>query len=159
MTYIMSEEQLVHKRAYSRQRYIENKERIDQYHRQHYWSDPEKQRERHRLYRLTHKEEMVQYNMQRRLRDKIKAVKIVGRGKVQCAGCPCNDIRVLDINHINGGGRDAHQNIRGADFYRAISSGKRGIDDLNILCKNCNWIHYLELIRGRASAIYWRVKT
>lgn len=57
--------------------------------------------------------------------------------------CGIDDIRCLQINHINGSGaRDLKQNAY--KFYREIANGKRDISDLNILCANHNWIYEYE---------------
>jgi hypothetical protein len=53
---------------------------------------------------------------------------------------------MLEINHKNGGG--AREVKQGNRFNCDIISGRRSIDDLEILCKPCNAVHYLELKYG-----------
>jgi hypothetical protein len=33
----------------------------------------------------------------------IQALIIVGKGCIECTNCGCNNIRILEINHLNGG--------------------------------------------------------
>lgn len=83
-----------------------------------------------------------EYN--RNLRNKV--LNVVGRGKLECARCSCNKRNILEINHMDGNGRkDGHCQV----FFRNIISGKRSIDDLEILCRVCNIWHYIELKYGK----------
>lgn len=66
----------------------------------------------------------------------------------KCNKCGNTDLRVLQINHINGDGRIELKN--NANFYRDIYTGKRKIDDLELLCANCNILFEYE--RGRRFA-------
>jgi hypothetical protein len=65
------------------------------------------------------------------------------------------DARLLEINHKNGGGtKESRTTPDGSiGMYRRIVDGRRGIDDLELLCKICNTIHLVELMypeyRGR----------
>jgi hypothetical protein len=62
----------------------------------------------------------------------------------RCRKCGCNDVRVLQVNHIGGGGikelRTRISKMRGE-----ILRGER--KDLDILCSNCNIIYEFE--RGK----------
>lgn len=54
----------------------------------------------------------------------------------------CVDIRCLQIDHINGGGRKQIKNMKNS--YRMFSYYVRHPEetkkDLQVLCSNCNWI-------------------
>jgi hypothetical protein len=64
--------------------------------------------------------------------------------------CGCEDLSLLDINHINGdGSQDRKENLHGIYFFMLIAKGKRSTDDLDIRCKLCNWKHYLTKEFGR----------
>lgn len=67
----------------------------------------------------------------------------------RCARCGCDDVRLLELNHRNGGGA---KELRAIGSQRklqyAIATGKRPVDDLEVLCKPCNAIHALELKYG-----------
>ena len=68
--------------------------------------------------------------------------------KLKCNRCGCNDLKLLEINHINGGGRQEYKNSThhgNVHFHRLIVTGRRKINDLELLCRPCNSIHYLEL--------------
>lgn len=117
-----------------------------EYYRHRVEKNPEeyraKERERSKRYRKEHPEI---YNA-RILR--INAMKKISNNLV-CNRCGCGDLRILEINHINGGGtKEKRENGRGHIFHSYIISGKRSIDDLELLCKICNIHHYVEDILG-----------
>lgn len=70
-----------------------------------------------------------------------QTLKVYGNGKIQCVLCGFNDIRALQIDHINGGG---------SKEIRKYGSGGTGqyqrLRKMNYppgyqtLCANCNWI-------------------
>lgn len=79
---------------------------------------------------------------------RIKLLSIVSNNNIVCARCGCKDIRLLEINHKNGGGNKELRN-RESKFLTNILTGKRKTDDLELLCKVCNAWHYLELKYGK----------
>jgi predicted RNA-binding Zn-ribbon protein involved in translation (DUF1610 family) len=82
-------------------------------------------------------------------RNKRKSVLLlVGNGVVSCVRCGCDNPALLEINHKEGGGAKDLKNGRGSAFYSSISQLKRGVDDLELLCKPCNAVHALELKHG-----------
>ena len=69
----------------------------------------------------------------------------------KCSRCGNDDYRVLQLNHINGGGRKDMRNYSSPyAFYKAILSEKRAREDLNLLCGNCNILYEYECGRKRA---------
>jgi len=51
--------------------------------------------------------------------------------------CGETDRRVLQVNHLNGGGaKELRSGSLRAQFYRAILDGKRA--DVDLRCANCN---------------------
>ena len=64
--------------------------------------------------------------------------------KPTCVRCGCDDERLLEINHKNGGGRQEFLK-QGNKLYWDIIMLRRTTDDLEILCRVCNAWHYLEL--------------
>ena len=65
----------------------------------------------------------------------------------KCSRCGIRDKRVLQFNHINGGGLKEHAKggiiaQRRNKFYQDIIEGKR--TDINLLCANCNQIYEYE---------------
>lgn len=84
--------------------------------------------------------------------------RIAGTSKPRCNRCGVPDIRVLEINHKDGGGgRELAPRGRGSTrFYWDIALGRRGVDDLELLCRPCNAIHALELKFGPLGArVVW----
>ena len=74
------------------------------------------------------------------------AILLVGKGVLECTRCHCDRPELLEINHINGGGKAEAR--KSAPFYRAIAQLRRTTDDLELLCKPCNAIHALEMVHG-----------
>lgn len=84
-----------------------------------------------------------------RKRLRIEALTIIGNGTIKCCNCGCDDERFIEINHIHGGG--TQQIKRSKDYnkyYRDIKFGRRSIRDLNLLCRVCNSLHYLQMKYG-----------
>jgi len=81
-----------------------------------------------------------------RSKQKIKAFLII-QDEIKCVRCGCLDIRFLEINHKIGGGNKEAKKKGGAGqiIIQDIISGRRKTDDLELLCRPCNHIHYLEL--------------
>jgi hypothetical protein len=80
---------------------------------------------------------------------KHKAKWMVGRGILKCVNCGCDDERILEINHKNGGGskeRKKYTNIN--RYYSDIINGNRSVLDLDIMCRVCNALHYIKLKYG-----------
>ncbi|HEX5508951.1 MAG TPA: hypothetical protein VFX37_10650, partial [Pseudolabrys sp.] len=76
-----------------------------------------------------------------------RAALLVGRGDLVCVRCGCNNPKLLEINHKNGGGGKELKELKGK-FYRRIAKMERPIDDLELLCRPCNAVHALELKHG-----------
>ena len=74
----------------------------------------------------------------------------VGKNKLWCSRCGCDEFRLLEINHVNGCGHKERKGIyrSGLNFWKHIISGERKCDDLNILCKACNILYYIKLNFG-----------
>ena len=64
-----------------------------------------------------------------------KVIKMLG-GK--CILCKTEDLRILQINHINGGGAKELKKISSSTFYNRIAKGIRDTKDLEVRCANCN---------------------
>jgi len=69
---------------------------------------------------------------------------------MKCAMCGCEDTRFLEVNHIKGGGVKERKGYKGGgdklshNMILIIHNGKRGVEDLNLLCRACNSIDHLE---------------
>ena len=102
-----------------------------------------------RRYRVKLRDRGVKYKWNsdgyvQRLR--VKAIEIIG-GPV-CCECGCQEYRILEINHLMGGGNREFAKIPRATFYRSIIAGKRNPKEFNILCRVCNANHYVRDILG-----------
>ena len=92
------------------------------------WARQPKVRERQRILR----NERVQ-DMRRRV------IELLGS---KCARCNIIDDRVLQVDHMNGGGRKERRSVGSYGFLlRVLEMGK---DDYQLLCANCNWIKRME---------------
>ena len=101
-------------------------------------------------YRKKNKERLNNRRRNYRKKIRMKALMKISRQKLACMNCGCDNPRLLEINHKNGGGYEEIKSIGGStQFYLNIINGKRKTDDLNILCKVCNNLHYLELKYGK----------
>ena len=87
---------------------------------------------------------------------KIKAMVMVG-GAV-CVRCGCDELHALEFNHKNGGGASEHRQNNNTPIVDRILTMKRGVDDLEILCRVCNSLDHLERklpgIKGRYEIRY-----
>lgn len=83
------------------------------------------------------------------LKRKKKLLIMISNGNLKCVNCGCNDIRLLEINHKNGGGSVERKRTGCLNLYEQIRRGERGIKDLELLCRVCNAQHYLESKFGR----------
>ena len=107
---------------------IQNRERIRQTSKRHY----NKRRE------YTH-----QYLRKRYSELKKELTLLLGS---KCARCGFEDKRVLQIDHINGGGRKHFKQAGGAYtmFREMIKSVKSKENKYQLLCSNCNLIEAFE---------------
>lgn len=87
--------------------------------------------------------EVNSYDSQSNRLLRVKAMLVISP-EIRCVSCGCDVVGIIEINHKNGGGRAEF--LKGNDkFYRAIATGVRTIDDLELRCKVCNILHYVEM--------------
>jgi hypothetical protein len=80
-------------------------------------------------------------------------------GGKRCANCGCDEFPLLEINHINGGGRLAAKSRSNRQLYRDIVSGRVALNDYNVLCRICNALHYVQNILGvKGHKVIWNDK-
>ena len=117
----------------------------------------QKHREYMQAYMLAYRErrkQSIDYNPEderRKWREQHKLVReraMERLGGKQCANCGCNEFSILEINHINGGGRKALKIKQNRQLYRDIMNDKVDLSEYNILCRICNALHYVEEILG-----------
>ncbi len=100
------------------------------------------------IWRKQHKPQRRIYGRLYFHRIRMGALGVVGRGKLYCRNCKCSSVKLLEINHINGGGRKEFLK-RNYRFYLDIVKKRRKITDLNVLCRICNVLHYLKRKHGK----------
>lgn len=98
-------------------------------------------------WREGHRVELREIGKKQNSQKKHRSLSIVGHGKIECANCGCNDERILEINHVNGGGRKEMLRNGGAGtiMWNEILYNGRKTDDLDIRCKPCNALHAVGL--------------
>lgn len=72
-------------------------------------------------------------------------------GGQRCVNCGVTDMRVLEVNHINGGGsaevkrrkRETGKTYGSNDLYQDIKHNRVDRSFFNILCRPCNAMDYL----------------
>ena len=114
---------------------------------------PDVARRAEQKYRHNHPEWWAMVALRSRIRTKRRAINALGGC---CVICGQTDLRILTINHLNGDGnaerlafRAAHKgaNPDGIYLYRAINSGRRGLESLDVRCYNCNILYEYEIGR------------
>lgn len=136
---------------YYKQYYEKNKEIIRQKNKQRYLARRatkegiEKHRdkctEHSRAYRERHPEKIKERRKRLHLSRKRRALEKVG--DLICANCGCDEVDFLEFNHKNGNGcKEFKEN--GSSMIDKILTHGRTTDDLNILCRVCNALEYLE---------------
>ncbi|HEV7377467.1 MAG TPA: hypothetical protein VGN95_22310 [Pyrinomonadaceae bacterium] len=87
-----------------------------------------------------------------------KAIERFG-GKL-CVNCGCDEFNLLEINHINGGGRVAAKVRQSRQLYRDIVSNRVELRDYNVLCRVCNALHYVQDILGvKGHKVTWIIES
>lgn len=126
---------------------IKRKVYLKDYYRVYYRKNREKLlRQKKEWYRKV-RETRLGYFKKYQQDKKLKVLqKISGLEKPLCSNCNCDDIRLLETNHISGGG--TKERLTGLRLYDAVLNGKRKTSDLNVLCKVCNQLHYVQMKYG-----------
>jgi hypothetical protein len=91
-----------------------------------------------KVYKLTEKQRTYnrEYLRQRNLRLRLEALaKLGGR----CVNCGIDDIRVLQIDHIAGGGMKELKKMHYGAYHENVIAEARN-NKYQLLCANCNWI-------------------
>ena len=83
---------------------------------------------------------------------------IQGSKNLKCVICGCTEYELLEINHINGGGRQELISLKGENLYALIIRGRRKTNDLDIRCKMCNILHFIGLKYGSKVAKRYKLK-
>lgn len=76
-------------------------------------------------------------------------------GGAVCVYCGCDHVPALEINHRNGGGSQEMRSGAGSRLVSDIFYGRRGMSDLEIVCRVCNAWHY---ITRKTGVDNWSIK-
>jgi hypothetical protein len=97
-------------------------------------------REYQRVYRKTHKE-TISLARRRQYRDanRRRRQRVLDLFGSRCVRCGCDDVRVLQVDHINGNGRKEVQGFSSRTKYLLHILAVNGIG-YQLLCANCNLI-------------------
>lgn len=142
-------------RAYMRAYYIKNKEEINRKNREWYQKNKEDVCLRTNKYFKRNLTKYQQYKKKSYGGIKLEVLAKIDPA-MKCTNCGCDDTRFLEINHIKGGGRKEQQRLKKTDhnlsqnWIMLIHKGKRGTEDLNLLCRVCNSIDHLERVYGKS---------
>lgn len=76
---------------------------------------------------------------------KLKIINHYTKGSMKCKRCGFDDVRALQVDHVNGGGY-AHRKSLGNSSTSVYTYLKRNNYPVGfqILCANCNWIKRVE---------------
>lgn len=157
------------KSDYYSQYYQKNKDRITELNKKRYAerrSTPEglvKHREKAlvntKKYRANNPDKVSRSRRSQYLNRRIKALEMVGGAK--CVYCGCDVLSFLEINHKNGDGCQEWKKM-GAGIVDRLLNGTRAIDGLEVACRVCNNLHYLQLKDPEAAKgfkVIWNAET
>ena len=140
-------------RAYNRAYREKNREELLKKQREYYQKNREKLLQKSRSYAQKNTTRIKEYLKEYYVKIKLEVFARIDPA-MKCAMCGCDDIRLLEINHIKGGGNKEWKRMRGVNhssnqnLTMLIQKGKRGTEDLNLLCRVCNSIDHLERVYG-----------
>ena len=112
------------------------------------WGSQAKERSKKRLeyfnkYRKKHRQESYKPK-----RDKNRILlrdlrpRVLEKYGNKCIKCGFDDIRALQIDHINGGGKRELLSMSAGNYYRQVLNDASS--KYQLLCANCNWIKKLD---------------
>ncbi len=85
------------------------------------------------------------WNKKSRDYNKRKREELIAALGGKCSRCGIDDHRVLQIDHVNGGGTKDCKKMVGVKNKTILERVLSGSKDYQLLCANCNWIKRHEL--------------
>jgi len=115
------------RKEYNHKNYLENKEVVSK---------------RTKKYKAEHKELYKKYSKNFYVRFRYALIELLGG---TCVNCGFDDVRALQIDHINGDGAEERKKHRGSLLYKSmleryIKDPQKFCVNYQLLCANCNWI-------------------
>lgn len=138
--------------------YMRNREKIREQQKEYYEKNKEKIRGMQQEYYQKNKKNIYErnreYSLHLQQKRRMKCLSHYSNGKIKCAICGIEDIDVLVIDHIEGGG-SRHARERGtyrSHLYQFLIKNNFP-DGYRVLCHNCNWkeARRLKLIGRKAT--------
>ena len=71
-------------------------------------------------------------------RNRTRKLRVIHALGGECVHCGNTDFRVLQVDHINGGGSRENANGKNWQVYMKVLRGET--EEYQLLCANCNWI-------------------
>ena len=113
---------------------------VDSNHLKIYCSTNCRDRDNTKNWREKHPLRSEVHRVQKRIKQRKKLIQKLG-GK--CVQCNETDWRLLQINHVNGGGRNERERIGQRGIHNNILQSKK-LSKYNLLCANCNILYEYE---------------
>ncbi len=129
------------KKAWSKEYYLKHREHYIKYNAEYRRTHKEKLQAKYQAY----KERGLLLNIKRLKINKVDIISYYSNGTMKCLKCGFDDIRALQIDHINGGGTKHRRELgrTGDAFYRWLRLNNYP-EGYQVLCCNCNWIKRFE---------------
>lgn len=114
-------------------------------------------REYMRGYRKTHKRKWNSKGYAVRENAALRMRIMEALGGPECSSCGCDELEILEINHINGGGtKESKKSPNRRQYYREILNDPMLKDKFNIMCKVCNILHYVrDILNIKGHEVKW----
>lgn len=102
-----------------------------------------------REYRKNNKKRLNEYCKKRNIEHRLRLVKLLGskcsNNKCMTNNNGCDDVRCLQLDHINGKGTQERKKLKGYVLYKYyLDRPELAKETLQVLCANCNWIKRYE---------------
>ncbi len=120
--------------------YQKNKKRVRSNRKQKYYLSRKKILEKQKLYYNKNKQHILEKNKNWHRSNREKAIDMISRGTKQCKICGYDDIRFLQIDHINPKTKNSRSDA-GKNLVRYILK-TNNMNMFQVLCGNCNWIKH-----------------
>jgi len=131
-----------------------------EYGREWRYKNPEYHKNHNKMWRRINIKRARETHTKWRNNLRLKILNYISGGNPRCNFCGFSDIRILQIDHINGGGRQKIKRIGGnrSTIYNTIlrMSPAKVKEEYQILCPNCNWMKKLESEKERGG-IYAKI--
>jgi hypothetical protein len=130
----------MNKKEYDHKYHLEHKAEISKRHIK--WAKNNKERVRAIALKCYYKNRETTTERRHRWAKQLR-IKVLESLGNKCVRCGISDPRVLQIDHINGGGRkEAEKTGRNLTYFNKVIKNEH--KEYQLLCSNCNWIKKYE---------------